>query len=373
MNNQAKLKLEKIKKLKLPEKVRATADKIEKGLSSADAATQKKAEDALNKLYDQIKAVAAKQREEKTEKEVNEKTIVPQNSDIAAPEAKKELTKKTTVADDVIGRSDKRRDAGRKALPAGRRVARKGWSNQFGKSDGGRVYYENRENRKDRKSPSYKSGYPYLAKGGKIHPMDDEDGTFYVNLYKTKGDQMMSVDEREYSSKASAMTYAMMKRDFMKEGESIFVMNDDGDVLYTSIGTKKMAMGGKFPYQNAQVGDSARVILDNKMGTIMVTYGRRFHLKFPDGTEKTYSAEELEFYPDDNVMAKGGEIKVGDKVIITTKTLGKQYEGMLGEITPTKLLNNKFSIKLENGLTMAFDKGEFRHNSVNPKYAKGGD
>lgn len=358
MNNQAKLKLEKIKKLKLPEKVRATAEKIEKGLSSADAATQKKAEDALNKLYDQIKAVAAKQREEKTEKEVNEKTIVPQNSDIAAPAAKKELTKKTTVADDVIdkalkndpelagfGRSDKRRDAGRKALPAGRRVARKGWSNQFGKSDGGRVYYENRENRKDRKSPSYKSGYPYLAKGGKIHPMDDEDGTFYVNLYKTKGDQIMSVDEREYSSKASAMTYAMMKRDFMKEGESIFVMNDDGDVLYTSIGTKKMAMGGKFPYQNAQVGDSARVILDNKMGTIMVTYGRRFHLKFPDGTEKTYSAEELEFYPEDEMMAKGGDIQsqtfvvknLDGKIVLKTKSLNKasDYHGLVGRDTHT--------------------------------------
>jgi len=252
MNNQAKIKLEKIKKLKLPEKVRATADKIEKGLSSEDAATQKKAEDALNKLYEQIKAVAAKQREEKTEKEVNEKTIVPQNADIAAPEVKKELTKKTTVADEIIdkalksdpelagfGKSDKRRDAGRKALPAGRRVSKKGWKNQYGKSDGGRVYYENRENRKDRKSPAYKAGYPFLAKGGKIHPMDDEDGTFYVNLYKTKGDQIVSVDEREYNSKASAMTYAMMKRDFMKVGESIFVMNDDGDVLYTSIGTKK--------------------------------------------------------------------------------------------------------------------------------------
>jgi len=358
MNNQAKIKLEKIKKLKLPEKVRATADKIEKGLSSADAATQKKAEDALNKLYDQIKAVAAKQREEKTEKEVNEKTIVPQNSDIAAPEAKKELTKKTTVADDVIdkalkndpelagfGRSDKRRDAGRKALPAGRRVARKGWSNQFGKSDGGRVYYENRENRKDRKSPAFKQGYPFLAKGGKIHPMDDEDGTFYVNLYKTKGDQMMSVDEREYSSKASAMTYAMMKRDFMKEGESIFVMNDDGDVLYTSIGTRKMAMGGKFPYQNAQVGDSARVILDNKMGTIMVTYGRRFHLKFPDGTEKTYSAEELEFYPEDEMMVKGGDIQsqtfvvknLDGKIVLKTKSLNKasDYHGLVGRDTHT--------------------------------------
>ena len=80
-------------------------------------------------------------------------------------------------------------------------------------------------------------------------------------------------------------------------------------------------------------------------------------------------------YAKGGYMADGGgvgEIKVGDKVIITTKNLGKQYEGMLGEITPTKLLNNKFSIKLENGMTMAFDKGEFRHNSVNPKYAKGG-
>ena len=66
MNNQAKIKLEKIKKLKLPEKVRATADKIEKGLSSADTAVQKKAEDGLNKLYVQIQGVAAKQREEKT-------------------------------------------------------------------------------------------------------------------------------------------------------------------------------------------------------------------------------------------------------------------------------------------------------------------
>lgn len=364
MNNQAKIKLEKIKKLKLPEKVRATADKIEKGLSSADAATQKKAEDALNKLYDQIKAVAAKQREEKTEKEVNEKTIVPQNADIAAPEAKKQLTKKTSQFDEAIdkalkndpelanfGKSDKRRDAGRKALPAGRRVAQKGWANQFGKSDGGRVYYENRENRKDRKSPAYKQGYPFLAKGGKIHPMDDEDGTFYVNLYKTKGDQIVSVDEREYNSKASAMTYAMMKRDFMTVGESIFVMNDDGDVLYTSIGTRKMAMGGKFPYQNAQVGDNARVILDNKMGTIMVTYGRRFHLKFPDGSEKTYSAEELEFFPTDEMMNDGGMMANGGnmenptfvvknldgKIVLKTKSLNKasDYHGLVGRDTHT--------------------------------------
>ena len=385
MNNQAKIKLEKIKKLKLPEKVRATADKIEKGLSSADAATQKKAEDALNKLYDQIKAVAAKQREEKTEKEVNEKTIVPQNADISAPEAKKELTKKTSQFDEAIdkalkndpelanfGKSDKRRDAGRKALPAGRRVAQKGWANQFGKSDGGRVYYENRENRKDRKSPAYKQGYPFLAKGGKIHPMDDEDGTFYVNFYKTKGGNIVSVDEREYKSKASAMTYAMMKRDFMTVDESIFVMNDDGDVLYTSIGTKKMAMGGKFPYQNAQVGDNARVILDNKMGTIMVTYGRRFHLKFPDGTEKTYSAEELEFFPTDEMMADGGVIgngKNGYVAFYKGKRVDVNADSMYGA---QKIAAKHFNAKKEyevNVMLAELDGKQYYQSTV---FAKGG-
>ena len=219
MNNQAKTKLEQLKKLNLPEKAKATLGLIEKLLESEKSENNTKGEAALNKLYTQVKEVAAKKREEKTKKDVNEKTIQVKPSDVAAPEEKKKIVKVANEIDDAIdkalkndpelanfGKSDKRRDAGRKALPAGRRVARKGWSNQFGKSDGGRVYYENRENRKDRKSPSYKAGYPYLAMGGKIHPMDDEDGTFYVNFYKTKGGNIVSVDEREYKSKASAMT-----------------------------------------------------------------------------------------------------------------------------------------------------------------------
>ena len=71
-------------------------------------------------------------------------------------------------------------------------------------------------------------------------------------------------------------------------------------------------------------------------------------------------------------FARGGEVQTGDRVIITTKTLGKQYEGMSGEVTSRKLLNDKYSIKLANGLTMAFEKGEFRHDTTYPNYAKGG-
>ena len=64
-------------------------------------------------------------------------------------------------------------DAERKALPRGRRVSKKGWKNQYGASDGGRKYWENRENRSDRKSPEYETGKPYLAKGGNVYSSDD--------------------------------------------------------------------------------------------------------------------------------------------------------------------------------------------------------
>ena len=65
--------------------------------------------------------------------------------------------------------------------------------------------------------------------------------------------------------------------------------------------------GGKLAWQSVEVGDNALVKSENKMGVVVVTYGRRFHLRFPDGSEKTYSAEDLEFLPTDSYM-NGGKI-----------------------------------------------------------------
>jgi len=61
-------------------------------------------------------------------------------------------------------------------------------------------------------------------------------------------------------------------------------------------------------WQNADYGDSALVVSENKMGVIVKAYGRKFHLKFVDGTEKTYDASELKFYnlDSDEEFAKGG-------------------------------------------------------------------
>ena len=74
-----------------------------------------------------------------------------------------------------------------------------------------------------------------------------------------------------------------------------------------------MADGGKVRWQDVYVGDNALVIAENKMGMVVKPYGRRFHLKFPDGSEKTYSAEELEFFKDEE-FAKGGKTPTGDYV-----------------------------------------------------------
>ena len=86
-------------------------------------------------------------------------------------------------------------------------------------------------------------------------------------------------------------------KDFLDELEN---MNFEDDSLY-------MKNGGKLAWQNVQVGDKALVLSENKLGLVMKPYGRRFHLKFPDGTEKTYSAEELEFFEDEE-YAEGGAI-----------------------------------------------------------------
>jgi hypothetical protein len=71
------------------------------------------------------------------------------------------------------GRSTPIIDAERKALPRGSRVSQKGWMNQYGASNGGRKYWENRENRSDRKSPEYETGKPYLKKGGNVYSSDE--------------------------------------------------------------------------------------------------------------------------------------------------------------------------------------------------------
>lgn len=71
-------------------------------------------------------------------------------------------------------------------------------------------------------------------------------------------------------------------------------------------GEEEYAHGGEVKWQEAEYGDSALVVSENKMGIIMKPYGRKFHLKFVDGTEKTYDANDLKFFKDIDEFDLGG-------------------------------------------------------------------
>jgi hypothetical protein len=47
-------------------------------------------------------------------------------------------------------------------------------------------------------------------------------------------------------------------------------------------------------WQSAKIGDMAHVKNINKSGMIIRIYGRKFHLKFIDSSEKTFDKNELE-------------------------------------------------------------------------------
>ena len=67
----------------------------------------------------------------------------------------------------LAGTSNLSKDAQRRAMPRGKRVSTKGWKNQYGESEGGKVYYENRANRVD--VGGFKSAY--LETGGGVGKM----------------------------------------------------------------------------------------------------------------------------------------------------------------------------------------------------------
>jgi len=86
-----------------------------------------------------------------------------------------------------------------------------------------------------------------------------------------------------------------------------------------------MAEGGEVKWQDAYRGDNALVIAENKLGVIVKPYGRKFHLRFPDGSEKTYDASELKFIKDEDEYAKGGKTASEDVVYIQYRNAKKGF------------------------------------------------
>jgi hypothetical protein len=91
---------------------------------------------------------------------------------------------------------------------------------------------------------------------------------------------------------------------------------------------------GNMEWTKAEIGDSAVVISENKIGLIVKPYGRKFHLRFPDGSEKTYDASELKFIFEDDDYASGGYMAKG---------------GGLGKFNPESLVGKLFYGRVNHG------------------------
>lgn len=93
---------------------------------------------------------------------------------------------------------DAAKDAKIKAMPAGKRVSKKGHKNQYGESKGGRVYWENRDNRSDRYAPNFPNKV-YLEVGGETDDLGFPFGhTYLVVEVSPSGDKKMIKQTKDY-------------------------------------------------------------------------------------------------------------------------------------------------------------------------------
>ena len=219
------------------------------------------------------------------------------------------------------GRSTPIIDAERKALPRGSRVSQKGWKNQYGASDGGRKYWENRENRSDRKSPEYETGKPYLEKGGET----DGKYTEYEMVVLSKDADGKA---HKYRFLISARNIDEAKQTATDGWHSEF--GDMGETFYKVMSDSKyrmdygMADGGMMEDDGELNGDLykvgfIKVYEDGEEGdTVYVKeiYGNSEEealSKF----KKIHPKHKIEFiskYADGGMMADGGEVDFEERM-----------------------------------------------------------
>ena len=146
-------------------------------------------------------------------------------------------------------------------------------------------------------------------------------------------------------------------KDFLDDFENI---DFEDSSLYLKYGGKvysKYAEGGKIRWQDVFTGDRALVISENKMGYVVKPYGRRFHLRFPDGSEKTYFAEELEFFKDEE-YAEGG----------MTKTIKNTKNNMIFDKNGERRVDPEALEYIETEVKM-LPQTKFMHTDADGKYS----
>ncbi len=195
-----------------------------------------------------------------------------------------DFIKRRKELDGLSGTSVKK-DSKIEALPKGRRVSKKGWKNQYGESEGGRVYYENRDNRTDRLAPSFADKI-YLAEGGYadkgvyVETLDEEidlSDDAKVRARKTQQGGNKSYGELREMHGASPEALA-----FANGGYVVIAKSEKGGGFVMSKPTSKLKAEKLKSLLPKIDGESNEVMTLNKASKLSGLVGKEY-LKYADG------------------------------------------------------------------------------------------
>lgn len=285
----------------------ATAKKIQSDISSLKIAIRVAKNDAIKKKL--------KQRLEMAENELasiksgaKPRKVSTSKGTKSLLERAKALVKKNPKFAQYKGSGvDLEKDAKEGALPIGRRISKGLKANQISgkgnaKQNKGNVYYEYRVNRLDVKQPKGKQSYPklesggYMAKGGelknKLKYLKENANGYFPNIAPKK-ETSYYLWEIPNNEKVS----------FIIERRSIY-----GDV-----GSEFYVYDKDFKYK----GSASQIQGFSNVKPIKIT-------------------QSDVHYADGGYMAKGGEIEVGDSVIVELNN-GKIIQGKIEKLNPYKI------------------------------------
>jgi hypothetical protein len=191
-----------------------------------------------------------------------------------------------------------------------KRISKAGHKNQYGTTEGGKVYYEYRANRRD---IDHKIE---LAKGGLIGK---------------------EVEFLRYGEPMTGWVYEDLGNDRFAVESTKGIHSVDKENIVKVIEPKKGRFFGLFNKGGlVELGDNVNVIAENKSGVVInvISNGKYFTIQFADGTKKVYDKNEIK-----KIFDEYDEYSLGGGVEKFKYEKGQKYEDQYGEI----ILLNKYS------------------------------
>tara|TARA_R110000803_G_scaffold16317_1_gene44734 strand:+ start:16066 stop:19092 length:3027 start_codon:yes stop_codon:yes gene_type:complete len=210
-----------------------------KGETAMERARKIRKKDSSGKLEPWKDALALAQKELKQEstkaKKDAEKVVSTTSQALKSLEKMIQNDPKLKGYPRTYGNQSKRIDANKdakiKAKPAGKRVSKKGHKNQYGESKGGRVYWENRDNRSDRYAPNFPNKV-FLEMGGETDDLGFPTGhTFLVVEVSPDGTKNLIKSTTDYMT--ALMSSAVTRgRKTNKSNRVVIVDKEDKKVIH---------------------------------------------------------------------------------------------------------------------------------------------